>query len=125
MKHVFRNRHNVRKTVMRDAHLPERIYVKTETNDKPVVERNQAIRSAELLRQDSRNPLVDGDVIAFSFQFPTVIDYELAKKKDPDIFDDLLHGNDHERTRAAERIQILYPGYITITKRNDAVRRMR
>lgn len=122
MKHIFAEEDRVRKTVMRDAHDPERIYVKTETDERPTVEANQRIRSADMMRQDSRNPLVEGDVIAFAFSFPTMTDYNLLRRKEPELFDAVHRGDYSERMRAAERLSILYPQYVTTTKRGDARR---
>lgn len=118
MKKVIERRPNIRKSVMRDAHDPERIYVKLETNETPVIERNKAIRSAELLKQDSRNIFHEGDVIAFAFQFPTFYDYARVKRLEPELFARCEQGGD-DGLRAAERLAILYPQYVTTTKRGD------
>lgn len=122
MKHVFANEGGVRKTVMRDAHDPERIYVKTETNEAPSIAANKRIRLNGLMRQDSKHPLVDGAVIAFAFSFPTVTDYALVKKAEPELFHTVFNGDYSERMHAAERLSILYPQYVTTTKRGDARR---
>lgn len=122
MKHVFHESPNVRKTVVRDAHCPEEIYVKTETNEEPGVEAAKKIRSNELMKTDQKTGLADGGVIAFSFSFPTVMDFVLARKRDPDLFRQLSHGTDDERIRAAEKLEILYPQYVTTVRRKDARR---
>ena len=111
----------VTKTVMRDAHCPERIVIKTESDEVPVLERNKRIREAGVLMQDSRSPFADGDVIAFSFQFPTIFDYEMARSQHPELFERASKGGD-ESIRAGQRLAILYPQYVTITKRGDAAR---
>ena len=122
MKHVYRQDRSVRQTIAKDAHDPTRIYLETVTNDRPGLEANQRIRSDELLKRDARNPLREGDVIAFSFSFPTVMDWKLAKERDPELFDLVQHGTDSERFRAAERLEFLYPQFVTTVRRNDSRR---
>lgn len=112
---------NVRRTVMRDAHAPEQIAVRFDTNETPTVEQNKRIRGSSLLPQDSRNPFHPDDVIAFSFQFPTLHDLQRVRGLEPEIFGRLDAGGD-EALRAAERLSLLYPQYVTITRRGDARR---
>lgn len=122
MKHIFSDHGGVRKTVMRDAHDPSTIAIKVETNDRPTLERNKQIRHSGLLMQDSRLPLLpDGDVVAFAFQFPTIMDYQLLKNKESELFHQCELGGD-AGLRAAERLSILYPQFVVITKRGDARR---
>ena len=123
MKHVFHKSPNARKTVMRDAHDPEKIYVKTETNEKPGLNANERIRSAGLMPTDKKTGLADGGEIAFSFSFPTEMDYKIAKARDPELFRQLSQGSDEERIRAAERLSFLYPQYLTSVRRGDARRK--
>lgn len=122
MKYVYANKDGVKKTVMRDAHVPERIYVKTETNEKPAIEANQRIRSNDLMPQDSPHPFVEGAVIAFAFSFPTLADYKLLRKAEPDLFEAVHRGEYSERMKAAERLSLLYPQYVTTTRRGDSRR---
>lgn len=121
MKHVFRNRDGARQTVARDAHNPSQVYILTETNDKAVLEKNHRIRTEQVYQQDSRNPLVDGDVVAFAFQFPTNMDYALVKRKEPDLFHRIEMGGD-DGVRAAEALALLYPQYVVTHKREDRPR---
>lgn len=121
MKHTFRNRDGARQTVARDAHNPSQVYVLTETNDKEVLEKNQRIRNEKLYQQDSRNPLVDGDVVAFAFQFPTQMDYVLLRRKEPELFHRIDMGGD-DGIRAAEALALLYPRYVVTHKRDDRPR---
>lgn len=122
MKEVYSQGNRVRKTIARDAHNPNIVYHETVTNEAPVIDRNQQIRSAGLLMQDSRNSLVpEGDVIAFAFQFPTTYDYYRVKKLEGELFDRIAKGGD-DGLKAAERLSILYPQYVTITRRTDARR---
>lgn len=122
MKHVFRNDSGIRKTVARDAHAPEQVFVLTETDERDVLEKNKKIRSEELMRQGVRNPMVPGDYIAYAFQFPTIVDYNLAQKREPELFAQLHSDSDSERYAAAHKLSILFPGYVTTAKRGDARR---
>lgn len=122
MKHIFSEGGNVRGTVMRDAHTPERIYVKTETNEEPAIEANKRIRSNDLMPQDSPHPFVDGAVIAFAFSFPTLTDYNLLRKAEPERFAAVHRGDYSERMKAAEQLSLLYPQYVTTTRRGDSRR---
>ena len=112
MKKVLRNDNNVKATVHRDAHNPGVVYLETDINDTKALERNKAIRNEGLLPANSRNPLVDGDVIGYAFSFPTVKSYELVCKAEPELMHIAQKGNYDERMKAAHQLSILYPQYV-------------
>jgi hypothetical protein len=125
MKHTFYRDGKVRKTVMRDAHAPETIAVKVETDETEVLKRNQQIRNAELMRQSDRFTLVDEQAeVVVGFQFPTVADYNLARLAYPDLFEALQEGG-RAAERAGEQLALLMPQYVTTVIRGDARRRSR
>ena len=103
----------VRKTLVRDAHVPDTVHVVTETNDAPALAANARIRSAGLLKRGQRfRPIDDHAELTVQFQFPTVTDYMLARATYPDIFAELELGGDHA-IRAGDRLALLLPQYVT------------
>ena len=113
---------NVKKWLIRDAHQPNRVYVHTETAQAPVIEQNQRIRGEQLMKIGQRTPALGDEHadISASFQFPTVVDYQVAREKYPDLFHDLELGGD-VAIRAGERLSLLLPQYVTMVKRRDRV----
>ena len=107
----------VRKTAITDSHIPGVVYRHVETNETPCVEANKAIRSCELLKQDSPSKFVDGDVIAFAFSFPSHADFMILSRDEPDLMDDLINGTNAEVLKAAQTLAILYPQWVTSTKK--------
>ena len=112
MKHTFYDTGTVKGKVHRDAHDQGKIYVETQIDDKRQIERNTKIRNEELLPSGSRSAFMDGDVIAYAFSFPTVQNYDLCKKEQPDLMKQAQTGTDTERFQAARRLAILYPQYV-------------
>ena len=121
MKHQFYNTGRTKARVVRDAHAPEEIFVETVIDDDAQLERNAKIRNEELLPSGTRNPLIDGDVIAYAFSFPTHANYELVCREEPELMHRMQHGNEDERYRAAQRLAVLYPQYV-ITHHNRRLR---
>ncbi len=121
MKRAYAKEGRVTKTVIRDAHCPTTVGVLTETVEDDVLERNKAIRSAELMRRGQRNPMADGDELTASFQFPSPTDYFLCRAKYPDLFEQATRGG-QLGVAAGERLAILLPQYVTMVKRGDARR---
>jgi hypothetical protein len=123
MKHTFYNDGKVTKTVIRDAHAPEVVGVRVETDETEVLERNKQIRNAELMRRGDRFNLVDDQAeVVVAFQFPTVADYNLARLRYPTEFAQLEEGG-QAAERAGERLAFLMPQYVTAVVRGDARRR--
>jgi len=121
MKHTYHNLDGVRKTVHRDAHNPSQLYFETVTNDARGLEVNERIRRAALLQQGDENPLVDGDELTAAFQFPTFTDYNMARRKHPDLFAKLEEGGS-AAIHAGESLSVLMPEYCVLVKRGDAKR---
>ena len=125
MKHVLKRRHpRVKHTVMRDAHAAHEIAIKTETNDVPVKRHNQKMRNEARVVEGQSTPMMDGALIECVFQFSSQADFQMARKKDPDLFQDVLHGNDYERSRATQRMKLLYPNEVLTAQRGDATRKV-
>jgi hypothetical protein len=118
LRHLLHNSQRYRQRLITHAHEPEKIWVETQTNEAPVLERNTEIRNAGLLKQGARNPFADGDEIVVAFQFPTLIDYRLARAKYPDLFLQAERGG-HLGIQAGERLALLFPGYVTTIRRGD------
>ena len=112
MKHVFIDQRDKRATVMRDAHAPELIYLKTEIHDAEALARNARIRGERLLQQGARNPLIEGDVIGYAFSFPTVQNMEMVKRAEPDLWLQVTTGDEASRFAAARKLAVLYPEYV-------------
>lgn len=119
IKHTLHASPRYRQRLITHAHEPERIWVETVTNERPALERNQAIRNAGLLQRGAPNPFADGDEIVVAFSFPTLIDYRLARAKYPDLFEQAERGGSIG-VRAGEALAILFPGYVTTIRRPDA-----
>lgn len=103
----------VRKWLIRDRHQPGRVYAHVESVQQPVLERNQKIRGAGLLKRGGALKAVDeGADLGIAFQFPGVIEYHAARQKYPDIFAQLEQGGD-DAVRAGERLALLMPQYVT------------
>lgn len=120
MKHVLENDGIRKSTLIRDAHNPGQVYVETQVNDKVVkkrIDRNMAARREGVVPQDMRNPLIDGDVIGFAFSFTTVEEYDMVKRAEPDLMQQVLKGTDTERMAAAQKLSILFPQYILTEKK--------
>ncbi len=119
MKKVLRNDGHVKQVVARDAHAPETVYVHTETDDRPVIERNKRIRSAGLMKIGQRIRAVDEQAeVAVSFQFPSQMAYQLVRAQEPDLFEQATKGGE-DAIRAGERLALLFPEYVTSIKRPD------
>ena len=118
MKYTYAREGRVRKTVHRDAHAPEQLYIETVTDDAAVLERNKAIRSARLLERGAPGMLGEGDEMTAAFQFPSMTDYILAKKRFPEEFAQVERGGE-DSVRAGEKLSILLPEYVTMVKRGD------
>ncbi len=118
IKHTLHQSSSYRQRLITHAHEPERIWVETVTNERPALERNQAIRNAGLLPQGTPNPFADGDEIVVGFSFPTLIDYRLARAKYPDLFEQAERGG-HPGVLAGERLALIFPGYVTTIRRTD------
>ncbi len=121
MKHTYSNADGVRKTVHRDAHNPSQLYFETVTDERATLAANAKVRESEALRVGDDNPLVDGDELTAAFRFPTLTDLNLAKKRHPDLFAQLLEGG-QTSVAAGERLSILYPEYCTMVRRGDSRR---
>jgi len=121
MKHTFRDDGQVRKTVHRDPHNPTSIYIETVTDDAASLRRNKQRRDSEALRVGDANPMVDGDELTAAFSFGTMIDYEIARRKYPDLFAELEMGGKHS-VHAGEKLSLLLPQYCTMVKRGDSKR---
>ncbi len=118
MKRV-RYRQGYKQTIARDAHAPETVYVETVTDDKEGLERNKKIRAAGLLKQGQRVPVIDEHAeLTAAFQFPTVMDYKLAKARYPEEFAWVEEGGEAS-IRAGEKLAFLLPEYVTMVKRGD------
>lgn len=120
MKHIFRNAHRVKQTVARDAHDPTKVYVETVTDDRDVLKRNERIRNESLLKVGDRRSALGDDhaEVAVSFQFPTVMDYNLCRARHPELFAEFESGGETS-IRAGERLALLEPEYVTSTRRGD------
>jgi hypothetical protein len=121
MKYAYADDGHTRKTVMRDAHAPEQVFVKTETRDRRVVEHNTRVRNAGLALAGMRNALIPGDVIEVAFQFPSHADLGMVQAAEPDLFAAIQTGGE-DGARAGRRLAILYPQYVTTVPRADARR---
>ena len=121
MRHTYHEHAGVRKTIHRDAHDPGRIYLETVTNDARGLAMNERIRKAALLQQGDENPLVDGAEMTAAFSFPTITDYNLAKRKHPDLFAKLEEGGS-AAIHAGESLSVLMPEYCVMVRRGDAKR---
>lgn len=112
MKETYAREGGVSKSIVDDA-SSDYLHVVVESDEVGVWERNRAIRDAGCLRQDARSPLVEGDTIAFAFQFASYFDYAMAKLGEPDLFEQMETGTDVERTNAAQRYAVLHPEHVT------------
>lgn len=121
MKHTYARDGGVTKTVRRDAHNPSQIYFETTTDERAVLAKNASIRDSEALRVGDANPFVDGDELTAAFQFPTLTDFNLAKKRHPALFAQLEEGG-QVAVAAGERLSLLMPEYCTMVKRGDTPR---
>lgn len=121
MKHVYRNDGVVCKTVHRDAHDHSRIYLETRTNDAATLRKNAQLRASEALRVGDANPLVDGDELTAAFSFASMTDYDIARRKYPDLFAELDLGGAHS-VHAGEKLSLLLPEHCTMVKRGDSKR---
>ena len=121
MKHCYFNDGTVKGTIARDAHDQSKIYMHTEIDDKKQLDINQKIRNEGLLPSGSASKLMDGDVIAYAFSFPTIQNYEMCKRDQPDLMRQVEKGTDTERMTAARKLAILYPQYI-ITQHQKRIR---
>lgn len=112
---------SIKKWVIRDAHVPNTVHVHTEINQKPVIDLNSRIRNAGLMKRGQRfTPIDNYAEMTAQFQFPTVLDYTLARERYPDIFADLEAGGDLA-VRAGERLALLMPEFVTMVKPRDRV----
>jgi hypothetical protein len=59
---------------------------------------------------------MDGDELTASFQFPSVMAYQLAKARYPDLFAQAEAGGSIG-VRAGEQLALLLPEYVTMVKR--------
>lgn len=123
MKEVYSRKGGVTKTIARDAHDPTKVYHHTHTDERETLANNERIRSEGLLKQGSKSKFAAGDDIAYAFQFPTVTDYRMAKQLEPELFATVETGTDTERYAAAFKLSLIFPGYVTTTRRGDAPRR--
>lgn len=121
MKYEYFNDGTVKSKIVRDAHDQSKIFIETKIDDKKQLDRNQAIRNEGLLPSGSASKLMDGDVISYAFSFPTVQNYELCKREQPDLMRQVEKGTDTERFAAARKLAILYPQYI-ITQHQKRIR---
>jgi len=109
------------KYLVRDPHDPGKLYVHVRTLQAPVIERNKQIRSSKLMQTGRRfDPIDEYAEVTASFQFPTVIDYQLARQKYSDLFAQLEEGGE-KAVRAGEHLAFLFPQYVTTVKRRDVV----
>jgi hypothetical protein len=116
MEHYTRKDPQVKQRVVRHAHAPEEVWVETRTNVKKIAERNAKIRNDRLLVQGKASPFADGDELTAAFQFDTVMAYQLAKAKYPDLFAQAEAGGEIG-VRAGEQLALLLPEYVTMVKR--------
>lgn len=117
MKYVLDDDGKTRRTMHRDPHAPEKVYVETVSRDRADLERIKRVRDAELIQQGDANPMMDGGETLYLFQFPTNTHYIKAKQAQPDLFHKAEHGTEAERMRAAEQLCILFPMYILSVKK--------
>lgn len=98
--------------IVSDAHAPDVMYVHTVEHDDDALDQNARIRSAGLLRQDSRFGLHDDSILEYAFSIPSVYQWGRFKREHPEIAKGLHSANDEERRKAARSLAVLKPQWL-------------
>lgn len=101
--------------VISDAHVDGVHYIQTVEHDDEALAQNARIRSAELLRQGAKNPLMDGGIVEYAFSIPSTYQWARWKKEHPDIAALLFSASDEERRQGARMLAIQHPEWVTST----------
>lgn len=98
--------------VVSDAHVADQHYVHTVEYDDDILDQNQRIKSAGLVKQGDKNPLMDGGIIEYAFTIPSTWQWGLFQRKYPELYRQLMSTDDNERRRAARRLAIMKPEWL-------------
>lgn len=92
-----------------------RLQIHTKFYDDATLKRNQTLRNADLLNK-AKMQLHDNEDIRFMISCPSQFQWQIFKKRYPDLHKGLHSQVEHERMSAARKIAILEPTWVVQTR---------
>lgn len=86
-------------------------YVHTQFHDDEALEKIRRLRDSEIL-QKAKLGLHEGEDLRAAFSFPSVMQFNLFKKKNPEIWALINSPSETERIRGSGKLAILHPEYV-------------
>tara|TARA_R110000796_G_scaffold101866_6_gene210638 strand:+ start:3269 stop:3613 length:345 start_codon:yes stop_codon:yes gene_type:complete len=91
------------------------LYVDTQFHNKASLEINKKIRNSQMLDK-LKLGLHDNEDVRATLSIPSNMEWELFKKKHPDIYNDLKAPQETDRMSALRRIQLLEPEWVLMER---------
>jgi hypothetical protein len=106
-----RDRHHTTTVVSQD----NKLYVDTQFNNKASLDINKKIRNSRMLDK-LKLGLHDNEDVRGTLSIPSNLEWQLFKRKHPDIYNDLKAPQEADRMSALRRIQMLEPEWVLMER---------
>ena len=108
----------VQQVLHTDPHMKDRQVFRTVFHNDAALRRNEQIRNSGMMRRGDKMSVLDGATVSHAFSFPTIEEYQMIRRKYPDIMDALRSKDQAVREKAADQLQLLCPQYVTISEKS-------